>query len=304
MHFLEYLFIRLIAFLFRIMPLKLAEWAANLMAFFLEDIIRYRRTVIIKNLNLVYGAMWPKPAAQLLKEIYRNFVYLWFEVLQGARFDLPQIRERMTLHDKYVMDEALAPGRGALLLTGHFGNFEWIGDLVAGMGYDIAAVAKRQKNRRIDAYLRRLRQRYGTKIIYTGQAIKQGLGQLKNRGIVGLVADQYAGEKGVEIPFVNLPSSVFAGPAIYHLRTGAPMFYIICLRRAYARFDVHFIPVPSAEEFIVTDENIKKVTQTQSAVLEKWLLAYPEQWFWSHKRWKNLTDYRGPAHIPGGKTDK
>ncbi len=299
MYFIEYFFIRLIAIVFGLIPLKMAETAAKFTAFLLRDVLHYRRSVIIENLNLVYGGQWPGPPGLLLKEIYRHFVYLWFEVLQASRFDFPQKQARIVLHDEKVVNEALAKGKGALLLTAHIGNFEWIGDWMGASGYKFAAVAKRQKNPMVDNYIRKLRERFGTKIVYTRQAMKQGLSLLRKQWIFGLVADQYAGEKGVEVSFLNLKTRFFAGPAIFHLRTGAPMFYVFGIRRSYARFDFHFVPVPALDLNEVSDDNIRKVTQLHASVLEKWLRAHPEQWFWSHKRWKNLTDYREAVHMPG-----
>jgi len=267
--------------------------AANFTAFLLKDIFRYRRNVIITNLNLVYGSHWPKPRQNFLKEIYRQFVYLWFELLQSSRFDFAHLKQSIVLHNVNVLDDALAQGKGVVLLAAHLGNYECIGDWLAGKGYPIAAVAKRQKNPWVDAYILKLRKRFGTQIIYSDQAMKKGLGLLRKGWIVGLVADQYAGDNGVEIPFMGLLTKAFRGPAALHLRIGAPMIYAFGIRRSYARFDLYFEAVPNPDSSELSDKNIGESTRCHSDVLEKRLRAHPEQWFWSHKRWKNLTNYKG-----------
>lgn len=258
------------------------------MAFLIGTIFHYRRKVVIANLHLVYGQQLPFPKKQLLQAIYRNFAYLWMEVLQSPRLTKQNLQERIRLHNREVLDNALAKGKGLILITAHLGNFEWIAHLFAYHGYKMNAIAKRQSNPYVNAFIENIRTRSGTKVIYTKEATKKGLEVLKKNEILGFVADQDARQRGVFVEFMGQPSSTAVGPAVFHLRSAAPICMIIVIRRDYGRFDVYFEDVLDGlpEPQKVTDQRIREITRLHTSKLEKWVRQYPGQWFWTHRRWK------------------
>lgn len=222
----------------------------------------------------------------LLKNIYRNFSYLWMEYLQANIKKSAEMMKSCRFHHIEHLDKALERGKGIILVTGHMGNFEWFAYVLSMMGYKIAGVAKRQSNPYINELIYNSRRQFGTEVIYTKSAMKDGIKILQENKMLGLVADQDAKHRGIFVDFLGIPSSTAVGPAVFHLRSGAPMIFCAAIRRDYAQFDVYFEPPLETVYDKATDENIRTITQRHVRALERWVRQYPEQWFWTHRRWK------------------
>lgn len=288
MHWIEFIFIKVFYTIFSKISFRTAEYFANLISLFLQHIAGYRRKVVLDNLKLVYGDNLPVDKKQLLRSIYRNFTYLWFEVLQAGKLNFENFNNHFELHNLDILEKAINEKKGVILVSGHFGNFEWIACLFGRNKWPFAGIAKKQKNKYVDDFIRKTREQNGADVIYTKSAIKDGLKFLKKGGVLGIVGDQDARHKGVFVNFLGIPSSTAVGTAIFHLRSGSPVIFIIAIRTRYAHFKIYIeeVRVPANENEGISDEAIHQVTQTYSDILGKWVLEYPEQWFWMHKRWK------------------
>lgn len=287
MHRLEFLLLKSLYFFFTIAPFALVEKLANVFAFILQHVVKYRRKVILENLKKVYGENLPQDEKKLVKAIYRNFTYLWFEVLQTKKI----IRSNFDLHFKShnfeLLTNTLAENKGAIIMAGHLGNFEWISIYLGIKDIPFAAIAKKVKNKYIDEFMRNTRERNGCKVIYTKTALRQGLKFLRLKKVLAIAADQDARKKGIFVDFLGQPSSTALGPAIFQLKSGAPMLFIAAIRTKYAHFDVYFDKIDVRRGLLFSDESIHEITQAHVTVLEQWIRKYPEQWFWMHKRWKS-----------------
>lgn len=286
MHKIEYILVKLLFALFSHISLKTGKWIAWLIYQLVWKVIRYRRKVIISNLTRVYGNNLPKPVNELLSGIYKNFVYLWMEFLQLARLTKDELEKRITVHNAELIDQALDEGKGVLFMSGHYGNFEWLGQYYGLKGYKVNGVAKRQSNHAVNKLIEDIRTANGVKVIYTKNAMKDGLAVLQNNELLAVVSDQDGRKRGVFVDFLGQPSSTPVGTAIYQMRSGAPILMIISVRKDYGEFEAFIEPVYSAEKREITDDEILKITQKHTQVLEKWVYKHPEQWFWVHKRWK------------------
>lgn len=286
MHKLEYLLVKLLFALFKRISFNNGKRIAWLIYILVSKVIRYRRKVIIENLRRVYGTDLPRPVNQMLNGIYRNFVFLWMEFLQLRRLNPDNLEERITVHGAELIDQALADGKGVLFMSGHYGNFEWLGQYYAMKGYGVNGIAKRQSNRYVNQLIEDIRSTNGAKVVYTKNAMQDGLAVLANNELLAVVSDQDGRKRGVFVEFMGQPSSTPVGAAIFQMRSGAPIFMVLSVRKDYGKFEAFVEPVYSAEKREITDDEVLKITQAHTRVLEKWVRKYPEQWFWMHKRWK------------------
>lgn len=287
MYKIEYILLKIVNFFFSVISIKTAEKAAYVLAFFISNIIRYRRKVILGNLHKVYGDELPDKPSTLLKNIYLNFTFLWFEVMQSSKINTNNFNEHFSFHGLEIVEDLLSENKGIILVTGHFGNFEWTKIVFGIKKYPLNAVVKKQHNPYIDAYMNDIRESLGGKAIYMKQALKDGIKLLRKNKILLVVGDQDAKEKGVFVDFLGIPSSTALGTAIFHLRTQSPILFIAMIRKSYAHFDVYFEKVEVPPDLKFSDEAIFQITQAHTKVLDKWIRKYPEQWFWMHKRWKS-----------------
>ncbi len=286
MRTLEYLLVKFFFSLFSHISINSGKRIAFVLYLLISRVVRYRRNVILSNLHLVYGNNLPAPESKLINKIYKNFVYLWMEFLQNRRLGMEDINDRFILHNQEIVDEALKRGRGLILMSGHFGNFEWLGQYMGLKGYKVSGIAKKQHNTRVNDLIIQNRTQFGVGVIYTNTATKDGVAALSRNEIIALVADQNARSKGVFVDFLGQPSSTAVGPAVIQMRSGSPMYLIISVRKEYGRFEVFFERIYEEPGKEPNDADILNITQLHTSALEKWIQQYPEQWFWMHKRWK------------------
>ena len=290
MYRIEYLIVKLLFGIFQNINLSAGKKIAYIIYFLTYRLFRYRRKVIISNLKLVYGESLPKPLSELLKGIYKNFIFLWMEFLQNNKVVKKNLSQIFTVHNPEIFDEAYKKNKGVIIISGHMGNFEWLGQMHGQSGRKISGIAKKQTNPLVNQLVEKIRLRENLGVIYMRNAMVEGIEVLKNKDLLAIVMDQDARKKGVFVDFMGMPSSTAVGPAVFHLRTGAPLIFLMSIRRDYGKFDAYYEEIcPAAEPSEVTDQKIKEITQIHSSVLEKWILKYPEQWFWMHRRWKTRT---------------
>ncbi len=292
MHKIEYLLLKSLYYIFTLAPFNLVERVANFFAFILQHIVKYRHNVIVENLERVYGNNLPQEEKKLLKDIYRNFTYLWFEVLQTKKINKNNIDQHFTAHNLELVRKTLEDEKGAIIMTGHLGNFEWFSIYLGIKEVPFAAIAKRIRNKYVDEFMLNIRERNGCKVIYTKTALKEGLQFLRSKKVVAIAADQDARKKGIFVDFLGQPSSTAIGPAIFHLRSGAPMLFMAAIRSKYAHFDVYFEKINIRAGLKTSDESIHEITQNHVTSLDSWIRKHPEQWFWMHKRWKSKPDQK------------
>ena len=185
------------------------------------------------------------------------------------------------------MDWILKRGRGAILVGGHFGNWELMGAALAQMGYPIVFLVGEQHNILVDRMMNRHREFMGIQIIHMGAAVRGVIKSLRANCIVALLSDQDAGRDGVFVDFFGKKSSTHQGPAVFALKTGVPIVFASAIRRPCGRHHIVLEKLCFDHLKNITDENIKEVTQAYTSLLERKIREYPDHWFWMHRRWKS-----------------
>ena len=187
-------------------------------------------------------------------------------------------------------------GRGAIVMTGHFGNFELFGSYFTRLN-PIDFVVKPLSNPRVEALVADLRRRAGVGSIPLGGGLKHIFRSLRAGHWVAMLADQDARRHGVFVPFFGRQASTPEGPARLALQTGVPILMGFIRRREDGRHRVDFEPAyfPQGD---ASEENVRAVTAWHTARLEREIRVAPENWFWLHRRWKTAPPTIGDAHAP------
>jgi KDO2-lipid IV(A) lauroyltransferase len=123
-----------------------------------------------------------------------------------------------------------------------------------------------------------------------GISIREILRALQNGYVVGMASDQAAAKESVAVNFFGREVPTFQGPAMFALRTHAPMMMGLAVRQMDGTYQLRFHRVPSDDLDGVTDANIKELTRRHVELTEKLIREHPEQWMWMHKRWKHVPD--------------
>lgn len=246
-----------------------------------------RRSTVEANLRLAYPDASDAWIRETARAAYRHLGREATAILRLSRLDPEAIVARTEPHGWEALHAALDEGNGAILVTGHYGNWEIAAATVASRGLPIAAIVKRMGNPLVDARLEELRQRLGVETIETGDAPRQVPRVLRAGGVVGIVADQDARRTGVFVPFFGRPASTHRGPALFALRLNAPVFACTARRAPgpEVRYVVsgHRVPVRRTGDL---EADVVHLTRELAAALETDVRGAPEQYFWFHRRWK------------------
>lgn len=192
-----------------------------------------------------------------------------------------------------LLQHAIDGGRGVIILGGHLGNWELGVATIAGSGFPLDAVARRQNNPLFDRAINQARNGFGVTCIERDRATRPSLESLRANRLLTLVADQDARDNGIFVPFFSRLASTPRGPAVFALRTGAPMLLMEPLRMDDGRLRVRMLPV-EVELSGDADSDAYAITAAYARTLEASVRSAPEQYLWHHRRWKTSPPADGP----------
>lgn len=178
-------------------------------------------------------------------------------------------------------------GKGLFFLSSHVGNWEIMGARGALSGMDLMLVTKKLKPDWFHDYLEKSRLKCGVKGTYEPKTMRDILRHLKQGGSVGMILDQYAGPPvGVRVPFLNSIAGTSTALATLAKRTGIPVLPVVNYRTKDGRFVVEVSAPIAWIEDVDPHREIALNTASFVHVLESHIRAHPEQWLWSHRRFK------------------
>lgn len=300
----EYALFRMVMGVLAVLPEGVALAVGAGAGWIAGSLLRIRRSDVDGNLARAFperDAAWRGRVARA------SYAHLGREAVSTYRVSARGPREvvaRTTMQGFEAFREAVARGRGVVLVTGHLGNWELGGAAFSCRGLPVDAVAKGMSNRRFGAFLDARRRGLGVRLVELGDARREALRSLRDGRVLGLIADQDAREQGVFVPFLGSLAATFRGPALFALRAGAPIFLGVSLREpgtpARYRVVVEEIPfTPSGD----MERDVLALTGAHAAALERAILQAPEQYLWQHRRWKTRPPEQrsgGPVSLVGG----
>jgi KDO2-lipid IV(A) lauroyltransferase len=231
-----------------------------------------------------------------------------YRELGRVALEYPRIPDLVRLPDGEVVagvdgienfEAARGAGRGALMVSGHFGLFELMGGWMA-QRHPVSFLVKPLSNPRVERWIRSIRERAGAELINTGSGTRGVLRALQRNRWVCILADQDARREGVFVPFFGVPASTPRGPAAIALRTGVPIIMAFIERQADGRHRLEFQP-PLALPPAGDPDPERTLTAAHVRALEERIRRRPDQYFWLHKRWKTAPPAAAAeAGIAGG----
>jgi KDO2-lipid IV(A) lauroyltransferase len=179
-------------------------------------------------------------------------------------------------------------GRGILMLTGHYGNFEIMGYMLGLFGFNVYSLARPLDNKFISRYLYGVRERVGQKIIDKKGAANLMDQLISSGAALGFIADQDAGRKGIFVDFFGRKASTYKSIGLLAITNNIPIAVAYSRRvdnRFYFEIGVNRIIFP--EEWAEKDDPLEWVTAEYTKAIEKFVRQDPSQYWWLHRRWKH-----------------
>jgi KDO2-lipid IV(A) lauroyltransferase len=249
---------------------------------------RRRRLLALENIRLAMGdSLSPSQQAQIIKNFFLHSGVSLIEFLRLAEITPANIHDYVEFRGFEHLD-ALANKQGAFILTGHFGNWEMLTTGASLRGHQIGFVAKTPRQTFIKNFLVNKRASKGVKLLLGKNLIKQIMQMLKSGGFVGMVMDQSTIKRdAVSVPFFGQPVWTSKSLALLSLRTNAPVIPAYSYREGAKHILVVEPPFQHYDPDTIDDEAIITARTAQyNAWIEKVVRAHPEQWTWTHNRWK------------------
>ncbi|MBD3336553.1 MAG: hypothetical protein GF355_13655 [Candidatus Eisenbacteria bacterium] len=285
-HRLEYAGLRLFLGVGRIGPGGWGTGWTRILADIAFDLVRLRRRVTLDNLRRAFPDRSEGERVAIARRTYRNFARTFLEAATLERIDPSDVRRQFDIQGMEHLDSARARGRGGILISAHFGNWEYMGGALALHGYPVSFLVRSQKNPLVDARINANRRRMGVGIIPVGQAVRRIYRELRANAFVAFLADQDAGRDGLFLDFLGRPASVVVGPAVFARRTGAAIIPGHSYRRPGGGFVLEIEPPIFPDESLPAEDDVRRLAEAYTRRSEAAIRRRPDHWFWMHRRWK------------------
>jgi len=285
-NYFEYYLARIMAAFIGWLPYEGALAFGRGLGAFVYYCVPIRKKVVFDNLIRSFPEKGMEEIVEIARATYRNFGMNLIEFVRMPRLGVGGLEKRIRFVPQDLLPKARERGKGVICLSAHFGNWEMLAAAIPLMGCPVVAIAKDQRNPLVNEYILKNRSEMGIELVTPGIAVRGVLRALKENKFILLLADQDAHREGLFVDFLQRPSSTAPGPAMFALKTGAPLIFCTTVRNPHGFHTVYLEEVDHSDLDGATDENLHELTQRHARILERVVREHPEHWFWMHKRWK------------------
>lgn len=246
-----------------------------------------RRGVVERQIAAAFPGLPQDEVARLAKEAYRNLGRTSVEIALGSRRGTEGVLAMFESEDDLTpLQRAIEAGKGAIIVTGHLGNWELGAGYVAARGVPIHAIARRQSNSLFDDYLNRAREALGIHVIPDHDAVRRAARALNDGKVVAFVADQgVMGVASTFVPFFGRPAKTPRGAAVFAIRLQLPVFFGTAVLQPSGKYHLVMRKVEVAQTG-QREADVDATVARFTRALEAEVRRYPEQYFWHHRRWR------------------
>ena len=253
-------------------------------------LIKKYRQRVFRNLSFAFeGQKDGKEMTRLAKEVFFNFTLTSLETLHTLGVPSGRLVREIKIIGQEYLDASLAKGNGVIALGSHLGSFTLLGKRLAMEGYLFNTIFNEGDFPKLT---RRLRD-YETKVVqsvFTPKpvmaSVKKSINCLRRNEILYLVADEQQILGGLPVPFFGKTAYTAPGPAIFSLKTGAPILLMFIVRERGTPKTL-FIKRPiEIERTSDQKKDTELLTAKFTKAIEDSIRQYPEQWPWLNRRWK------------------
>lgn len=253
---------------------------------------RRRREIAIGNVRRAFPSMSEAAARRIARRAAQNFGMTLCEFLHLPGATPEEIRSYVELQGLENILGGLHEGRGALLLTAHFGNWELMGARMA-QEFPLTVIARPSSNTGLHGYILDVRKSAGMDVISKYANARASLTALRQNRVLGILPDQHAGGEGMVLPLFGQPTRFITSLARLAMLSKSPMYSNFSVRRtpwlADGRLVARFspcLPIYQGEKYASRDEAVRVGTQLVACEIEKAVRQHPDLWLWMHRRWR------------------
>jgi len=294
-HFIAFILLYPLIVFISILPFRVLYFVSDIVFLLLYYVVGYRKKVVMNNLRIAFPEKSEKELKVIMKKFFSHFIDIFMEMIKTFSISNEEILKRFRLTNPEELEAFMGRNKNILLMSSHYGNFEWLFSLNLRVDHNGFAAYKKVKNKYFNNYIVRSRSRFNTTLIPTKQIIPE-LSKNDKKGIssvYGMLIDQSPKSNkafhwttffGKEVP-------VITGTEMLAKKYDYAVMYIETtkVKRGFYETKMEILTENPREvpDFEITDLFMKK--------LEAHIRKEPAYYFWSHKRFK---------HVKENKSDK
>ena len=281
-YFIQFLIILFLFFIFKILGLKLASSLSGKITSFIGPFFRSKK-LIRSNILKALPNLTQNEIKIISKEMWNNYGRILAEYIFIKDFRKINQTNKIEIEGQEILDKIRENREPVIFISGHFNNFEFMAMHIEKSGIDLAAIYRPLNNKYLNFIMEKIRKKYICK-----NQIKKGISGtkkllrfFKEKTSIALMIDQRVSQ-GIKSKFFNDECFTTTIPAqfIKKFKCKIVPIYIERIHDTNFQIIIHE-PIKFSD-----NETIESITGNLNNLLEKMILKNPEQWIWSHNRWK------------------
>lgn len=288
--YLQYLALRVVAMTVQSWPIEIGLWIAGACGDVMYVLDKKHRERSLSNLRRSMPHLSEARMREITRKSFRHELFnLGIEFFFTTRKLRLSSFKQMIEFDEFqkTLDLMIRNDRGLVMLTGHYGNWEILGYTLALLGFETVSVARPLDNPYVYDFVIGVRERMGQKIIAKKGMTDEVAAQLEQRGMVGFIADQDAGKKGLFVDFFGRKASTYKSIGLLAMHYDVPIV-VGYARRVEGKHKFH---IGTKDIIYPTDwksqpDPLLYITQRYAKAIEDIVRDDPVQYLWMHRRWK------------------
>jgi KDO2-lipid IV(A) lauroyltransferase len=284
-----YLLVRFIICAIQAIHIRTCAAFARQMRWLGYDVLKIRRDTIDENLSFAFPEKSLSERQNIARDMWEHLILMICEIAQAPRkVHETNWRQFFSITNKREIVSYLLDRRPVVLVSGHYGNFEIAGFMLGLLGVPTFTIARTLDNPYLNTFLNRFREAKGQFIVAKQGSAGQLDDVLAQGGKLVLLGDQHAGPKGCWVDFLGRPASCHKAIAVFPMSAAAPLA-VVYGRRTHSpmHFEMGMQDVLDPADPQAQLGGVKPITQWYNQQLEILIRAFPGQYWWLHRRWRD-----------------
>lgn len=286
LHFISYILIYPVIYLISILPFRILYWVSDFLFFIFFYLVRYRKKLVLHNLEIAFPEKSPEERLRIRKEFYRHFVDLFMEMIKTSKISGEEILKRMKTINEKAFIKFLEENPTTILMTSHHANYEWLLGLNQLLPYPGFVIYKKVENKYFNNYIIKTRSKFNCNLVPT----KDILALIEQNhinsipGLYGFASDQSPKRSKIyhHSLFFGQKVPVHTSTEMLAKKYNYPIVILNTKKVGRGFYETSF-EVLAEEPRLFPDYEI---TDQFMAKLEKQIREQPEYYFWTHNRFK------------------
>jgi len=272
-------------YLISVLPFGMLYVVSDMLNLVLFGVIGYRKNVVLTNLKNAFPKKNDNEIISIYRKFRRHFCDVTLESVKTLTMSNAMVKKRIRFDENEPLARYAAHQRSVILISGHYGNWEWAGVRFALLPYyTMYAIYKPLANKHFDRLINHARGRTGMKLY---QFKRTYTGMLRNRDKVtatAFITDQTPRPSNAYwTNFLNQDTPVYRGTEVLAIKFNYPVIYVSMQRQKRGFYTVHFETLVDSP--VQTSQG--EITERHTRRLEQDIKEHPEFWLWTHRRWKH-----------------